>query len=131
MVHEIGHCLGFRHSDNPFAEHDPENVGAVQIPGTPTFDGNSVMNSTVGGLSGWPGFSQFDIVGLQNLYPNIVPVGRVIWLKGSNDLYVSSNVENVYQQPNPGYMKSDRPEIGPWERFTAVDAGNGQVALFK
>jgi endoglucanase len=51
-----------------------------------------------------------------------VPVGQVIWLRGSNSQYVSS--ENGV---NP--MMCNRPTVGGWEVFTVVDAGSGRIAL--
>jgi hypothetical protein len=51
-----------------------------------------------------------------------VPIGQVIWLRGSNAQYVSS--ENG---ANP--MMCNRPTIGGWEQFTVVDAGSGRIAL--
>ena len=50
------------------------------------------------------------------------PVGQVITLKGSNNLFVSG--ENG-EDP----MWCDRPVADAWEQFTVVDAGNGKVAL--
>jgi hypothetical protein len=50
------------------------------------------------------------------------PVGLTITLKGSNNLYVSS--ENGTQA-----MNCNRTTVGGWETFLVVDAGNGKIAL--
>ena len=56
------------------------------------------------------------------------PIGQTIWLKGNNDRYVSSNAD-VATAPQQD-MWSDRPQIGNWELFLVVNAGNGQIALY-
>jgi hypothetical protein len=78
MTHEIGHCIGFRHtnwfdrnSDGDATTNDNEGVstvGAEHIPGTPAYelDPNSVMNAIV---QQWLGFSEFDEVSAQYMYP--------------------------------------------------------------
>ncbi|MFY0569865.1 zinc-dependent metalloprotease [Archangium lansingense] len=56
ITHELGHCIGFRHSDyydrsiscgGSAANEGASNVGAIHIPGTPTTAsrGGSIMNS--------------------------------------------------------------------------------------
>jgi len=50
------------------------------------------------------------------------PVGLTITLKGTNNLYVSS--ENGTQA-----MNCNRAAVGGWESFLVVDAGNGKIAL--
>lgn len=78
MVHEMGHCIGFRHtnwfdrnSDGNATTNDNEGVssiGANHIPGTPTgLDPNSVMNAIV---DSWSGFGNYDKVATAYLYPS-------------------------------------------------------------
>ncbi|AEV97053.1 glycoside hydrolase [Niastella koreensis] len=50
------------------------------------------------------------------------PIGQTITLKGSNNLYVSS--ENGTQA-----MTCNRTTAQGWEQFLVVDAGNGKVSL--
>jgi hypothetical protein len=55
ITHELGHCIGFRHSDyydrsiscGSGGDEGQSNVGAIHIPGTPTDArvGGSIMNS--------------------------------------------------------------------------------------
>jgi hypothetical protein len=57
MAHEMGHNFGLLHTN--------QTDGAL-IPGTPTTDANSVMNSFV---LPWNGFTYYDQVAVQVLYP--------------------------------------------------------------
>jgi len=50
------------------------------------------------------------------------PFGETITIKGSNNLYVSSE-----DGAKPMYCNRDKP--GPWELFLVVDAGDGKIAL--
>jgi hypothetical protein len=56
ITHELGHCIGFRHSDyydrsiscgGGYSNEGASNVGAIHIPGTPTTAtrGGSIMNA--------------------------------------------------------------------------------------
>lgn len=58
MVHEMGHNIGFLHTN--------QTDGAL-IPGTPETDPNSVMNSFV---LPWNGFTNYDRIALRQLYPS-------------------------------------------------------------
>jgi len=77
MAHEIGHCIGFRHTDymnrayscggSPVNE-GASNVGAVHIPGTPTGpDSGSWMLACIGNNQNRP-FNNNDGVALDYIY---------------------------------------------------------------
>jgi hypothetical protein len=78
IAHEIGHTLGFRHT-NWAAVGESVNMpadgayGANQVPGTPTTDANSFMHnaSPVGGYSD---FSTHDYFALFQLWPDTTAV---------------------------------------------------------
>ena len=76
FMHEIGHCIGFRHSDyfnrslscGSGGNEGSAGVGAHYIPGTfPGFDPFSVMNSCYSSNSTGV-FSPFDMIALDMLY---------------------------------------------------------------
>jgi hypothetical protein len=77
LAHEIGHCIGFRHTDymnrqyscggSPYDE-GTSTVGATHIPGTPTGpDANSFMLSCIGSGDNRP-FNNNDKTALNYLY---------------------------------------------------------------
>ena len=57
ITHEFGHTIGFYHTN--------QSTG-IFIPGTPSVDANSVMNSFV---LNWSGFTAGDVLATQILYP--------------------------------------------------------------
>ncbi len=76
ITHEIGHCLGLRHTDyfnrslscGSGGNEGSGGVGAIHIPGTPTgFDAGSVMLSCFSANEDGE-FGNFDIVALEYLY---------------------------------------------------------------
>lgn len=77
LAHEIGHCIGFRHTDfmnrayscGGFPVNEgSSNVGAIQIPGTPSGpDANSWMLSCIGSGQNRP-FNSNDKIALNYLY---------------------------------------------------------------
>jgi len=74
ITHEIGHCVGMRHTDWATRQscggsgESANPYGAVHIPGTPTgYDSNSIMLACFG--SGEDGeFGSYDVVALEYLY---------------------------------------------------------------
>ncbi|OQP45269.1 hypothetical protein A4H97_32645 [Niastella yeongjuensis] len=80
LVHELGHCIGFRHSD--LANYTEAQNGAIAIPTTSAgIDNFSVMKAGTA-LNSWAGFSSDDIVAAQSVYP--VGLGYSNWLTSPN-----------------------------------------------
>lgn len=90
-----------------------------------------LLNLAIGG--NWPGFNVNDAAFPVRMYVDYVrvyqagspsgpPIGQTVWLRGSNNQYVSS--ENGLAP-----MMCDRPSVQGWEQFTVVNAGGGKVAL--
>lgn len=76
ITHEIGHCLGLRHTDyfnrslscGTGGNEGSGGVGAIHVPGTPTgFDANSIMLSCFSSSENGE-FGSYDVVALEYLY---------------------------------------------------------------
>jgi hypothetical protein len=82
ITHEIGHTIGFRHSDyynrsiscGTGGNEGDAGVGAIHIPGTPTTAvvGGSLMNSCFRSVETGE-FTSTDVTALQTLYPGAPP----------------------------------------------------------
>lgn len=67
ITHELGHCLGFMHTNQ---------FNGVLIPETPNAqDPNSVMNAVV---LNWNGFTYYDIISYGIVYPNAANTKRLL-----------------------------------------------------
>jgi hypothetical protein len=113
MTHEIGHCVGLRHTDyfnrsiscGSGGNEGDAGVGAHHIPGTPGTTGvdmNSIMlacfNASVSGE-----FSNYDVTALTTLYPggstgnptlSVSPASvGFAYTSGSRTITVASNVQ--------------------------------------
>jgi hypothetical protein len=77
FAHEMGHCIGFRHTDymnrayscgGSYYNEGASTVGAIHIPGTPTgADPNSWMLACIGYGANRP-FNANDVTALRYVY---------------------------------------------------------------
>ncbi len=87
MVHELGHTLGFRHSNYAQQGESAGVEGAVHIWNTPT-SGNatgSVMNGGTA-LNSWAGFAASDLTAVRAIYPLAGPSGLTVTNSGGTPL---------------------------------------------
>ena len=75
IAHEIGHCIGFRHTDykkrascGPGPGEQAGSIGAVHIPGTPTNVSGSYNSWMMACINGSPLFSGDDGIALNEVY---------------------------------------------------------------
>jgi hypothetical protein len=75
IAHEMGHCIGFRHTDykrrascGPGGGESAGSIGAVWIPGTPTNVSGSYNSWMMACTNGSPLFNADDVIALQYVY---------------------------------------------------------------
>ncbi len=87
MVHELGHTIGFRHTNYTQQGESAGVEGAVHIFGTPTSgnDPGSVMNGGTA-LNAWAGFSAADLTAVRSIYPLAAPVITSVTNSGGHPL---------------------------------------------
>ncbi|QXU43059.1 M57 family metalloprotease [Pedobacter sp. D749] len=111
ISHEVGHTIGFRHT-NWFATESANGVnngitvGAYTIPGTPNSgnnpDPNSVFNSGAGlqQVPNWTNFSSFDLAALKTLYPRFGFAELTTSPNGSFPVSVGTQISASVYIPN-------------------------------
>lgn len=67
MAHELGHTIGFRHTNYLTSDHSSTHSTASNVKGTGNSDPNSVMNG--GAVHPWTAFSYLDLLAMRTLYP--------------------------------------------------------------
>lgn len=145
MVHELGHTLGFRHTNwnnrtcrNAFGQtyvcaEPVDTVGAQHIPGTPTSttggpqsDPSSIMNATV---LPWSGFTYYDRVATRYLFPGgpgpyptgSISAGRAKLTWTAMQDAVSYDVYYVYSDWQPFWHNTYRTYMGQTTATTYTD----------
>ncbi|HEU0054171.1 MAG TPA: M57 family metalloprotease, partial [Longimicrobium sp.] len=99
MVHELGHTIGFRHSNYVQMGETAGTDGANLVSGTPT-SGNatgSVMNGGTA-LNSWAGFATSDVNATKTRYPLPSPVATTTDASGTVQVSWSSLVGALYYQ---------------------------------
>ncbi len=94
VAHELGHTVGFEHTD--------ETDGTL-ISQTPVSDPKSVMKHNV---SGWEGFSPYDIIAFGVVYPNYPGTSRFLryYKSGNPDHYFTLYSTDLGAGTPTGYV---------------------------
>jgi len=127
ITHELGHTIGFRHSDyynrtiscGTGGNEGAAGVGAIHIPGTPTNAavGGSIMNACF--RSSETGeFTGSDVTALLALYPRS---GASLAFRTATGHYL------VAENGGGTFVGADRTALGDWERFGYVDLNGGEL----
>lgn len=120
IAHELGHTIGFRHtnwqSTSPVepqsgtSSYNGARFSAMHILGTPTGnDPTSIMNGQTCGISPTT-LSNFDILAMQFMYPanppvaGTVPVFRYYKLAANKDHFYTTNYNEAGNGINSGYV---------------------------
>lgn len=103
MAHEIGHTIGFRHTNYINLQETTTNPSATNINGTGNSDPNSVMNGGTAGNS-WIAFSYLDLLALRTIYPyDAGEVPLYSYIKPSTGGFNWTRNWSTYQYGGSGY----------------------------
>ncbi len=131
LVHELGHCIGFRHTNWYSLGEGSGSVGANQIPGSPTSDSNSVMNGGTA-LNSWKGFSNWDIFSVKYLYSDVGCKFKIVTEKEECAIgnYQQSALYNAVIMGNfnddLGVWTTDNPNIVVIKNYQSAKFGINQ-----
>ena len=126
ITHELGHTIGFRHSDyynraiscGSGGNEGDAGIGAIHIPGTPTTAvvGGSFMNSCFR-ASETGELTSSDLTALLALYAG----GPTLAFRTATGHYL------VAENGGGAHVAANRTAIGPWERFSFIDVNGGAL----
>jgi hypothetical protein len=139
MVHELGHTLGFRHSNYTQQGETAGTDGAILISGTPTSgnDANSVMNGGTA-LNSWIGFSTYDQTAVRALYwlpavgsLSVTDSGGYPLVSWTGALDATSYTVRLidYISVNGAYRSRSFTAVGTTTSTSQLDSQNGYTGL--
>lgn len=141
LVHELGHCIGFRHTN--WVARNEASSGAFSNyqaawdinHGTPTTDPNSVMN---GGAADnqWTYFSTYDVLASELVYPqwnSYTQLGSAVWpntfvMTNLNGYAYAVQYDKLYRI-NPTNGTYSQVGAGNWTATEAICSLNGYIYL--
>ncbi|WP_279636134.1 M57 family metalloprotease [Corallococcus terminator] len=147
ITHELGHTVGFRHSDyynrgiscGSGGNEGDAGIGAIHIPGTPTTAtvGASIMNSCFRSVETGE-FTSSDITALNDLYASAAvckgqtPQGATAWQQYSADgIYLDVNTAGCGFSTTPLFFTSIGGVSGQWESSGATAIYNPSPTGFR